>query len=35
MTDDRAIRETIQVYFDAMFESDPSKFSMHFMIAQR
>ena len=25
MTDDRAIRETIQVYFDAMFESDPSK----------
>ena len=25
MTDDRAIRETIQVYFDSMFESDPSK----------
>ena len=25
MTDDGAIRETIQVYFDAMFESDPSK----------
>lgn len=25
MTDDTAIRETIQVYFDAMFESDPSK----------
>ena len=25
MTDDRAIRETIQVYFDAMFESDSSK----------
>ena len=25
MTDEKAIRETIQVYFDAMFESDSSK----------
>ena len=25
VTDDKAIRETIQIYFDAMFESDSSK----------
>ena len=25
MTDEKAIRETIQIYFDAMFESDSSK----------
>ena len=25
MTDEEAIRKTIQVYFDAMFESDPTK----------
>ena len=25
MTDKKAIRETIKVYFDAMFESDPDK----------
>ena len=25
MTDEEAIRETIQIYFDAMFESDADK----------